>query len=99
MPNTDVVLVGEFPIGNTFGATVYIAYGGLFGSLALILAPWSGIATFVLFLSLNQRVSDFVVAALTRTLQSFSMLSGSTFSPGSLPRTHVSVVSNRATGH
>jgi len=37
--------IWEFPIGNTFGATVYIAYGGLFGSLALILAPWSGIAT------------------------------------------------------
>ncbi|KIM73556.1 hypothetical protein PILCRDRAFT_15137 [Piloderma croceum F 1598] len=37
--------IWEFPIGNTFGATVYIAYGGLFGSLALILSPWSGIAT------------------------------------------------------
>lgn len=38
---------GEFPAGNTFGATVYIAYSGLWASLALILSPWSGVATFV----------------------------------------------------
>jgi len=37
--------IWEFPIGNTFGATVYISYGGLWGSLALILSPWSDIAT------------------------------------------------------
>ncbi|GAA6044145.1 hypothetical protein JCM8097_002796 [Rhodosporidiobolus ruineniae] len=37
--------IWEFPSGNSFGAALYITLAGFFATVALVLSPWSGIAS------------------------------------------------------